>query len=72
MWGAINHFDFQALFDNDFPFIMEFHRNKSLQRNMECPFNDAAGGLPDRWHEGHEPSVRFLTADEDRQFNPRG
>lgn len=72
IWGSINHFDVQALFDQGFPDLIEFYRNTSFQDQVECPYDDNAEGLPDRWYEAQEPAVHFLTAEEDEHFNNPG
>jgi hypothetical protein len=65
IWGRINHFDFQASFIQQFPAVVHFYREKAFQDHLDLPYDGDAPGLRARWHEGHEPSVRFLSAQED-------
>lgn len=71
MWGQINHFNFQAYFAAQFPDLVAFYLSEQHKRShLDAPYDPDAQGLPARWHEGHEPALRFLTIDEDKLFNP--
>ena len=66
--GVINHFDFQAMFEEDLANLVEFYKTRSRQRRLELPYNSSSVGLPDSWHEAHEPAVHFLTAEGDEVY----
>ncbi|KAI9568140.1 hypothetical protein HD554DRAFT_2172538 [Boletus coccyginus] len=67
--GKIDHFDFQKTFNDSFPDVLKFYCSARMRaRAGHTPYSAAARGLPRRWHERHEPAIRFLTEDEDRLF----
>ncbi|KAF8121694.1 hypothetical protein EV363DRAFT_1405624 [Boletus edulis] len=70
IWGCINHFDFQAMFNTDFEDIVQFYASTPKQ-DMDLVY-DGTEGLPDCWYESHDPVVHFLTANEDLVFYPSG
>lgn len=67
IWGEINHFDFDKYFNEQFPAVCEFFRNKAYESQLDLPY-DKIAKVPARWHEGHRPAVRFLTEEGDRFF----
>lgn len=68
IWGKINHFDFQACFDASFLDLVRYYRTKAYRFADDTPHGDHPQGLPDKWHEGHEPAVRFQTAEARLSF----
>lgn len=61
--GKVNHFDFQKYFQTTFQELVRYWTTKSYRGMDDLPY-DPDAGLPDKWHEGHEPAVHLLTAGE--------
>lgn len=65
MWGEIVHYNFQKVFDDNSRLVLSFYNNETLVcQTGEMPYDQAAQ-YPERWHESHNPAVRFLTTEQD-------
>lgn len=60
--GKINHFNFDKFFGKYFDSALTFLTTKSYRGALDMPYNPDAA-LPDRWHEGHEPTTSFLNTE---------